>query len=245
MALYSLKFNEGLFVKERYDFVLDFLRNVANISTFNNLLVLDAGCGERGTLGRFLKEKGAQVIFVDSAPQKMANLPAQCEYKVCANATRLPLKGNKFGIILSLDLLEHLPEIKRIALIEEIARVLKINGYVLLTYSSFSSNSRAVRILFETQFKLPGINLPAWYLEHNANKPPDIHEVEDCFKKSGIGILRIQAYQGVLNIVLVGMFYSVSSKVPIPACANNLLYVIVRLFDLPPKVSFFVGGYKK
>jgi len=89
--------------------------------------ILDVGCGD-GFMSSFFKKCGKKIIAIDLVKTKR-NFPY-----VIARAENLPFKKNTFEQILCLDVLEHIKHDKLV--VEEIERVLKVNGNLILTVPS-------------------------------------------------------------------------------------------------------------
>ena len=97
--------------------------------------VLDAGCGN-GRLYDSLQELGISYLGVDISPKLIAiaqeKFP-QVEFQV-ADMLNLPFPDQQFDVVLSIASLHHVPSKKlRQQQIREFSRVLKSNGYLIIT----------------------------------------------------------------------------------------------------------------
>jgi ubiquinone/menaquinone biosynthesis C-methylase UbiE len=111
--------------REKYEVVKRYLpKRIARI--------LDLGCGT----GMFLKElaeRGEIVVGVDSAVEMLsiARKRASGASLVCADADHLPFKDRSFDVVVSVTLLQNVPE--PVVTMKEIARVLKSGGIAIVT----------------------------------------------------------------------------------------------------------------
>jgi SAM-dependent methyltransferase len=100
-------------------------------------VVLDVGCGT-GTFAADLARRGARVIALDFRPEGLARLRAEgtLAWTVRAITTALPVTTRSIDVVLALDVLEHTDDV---ASLEEIVRVLKPGGALLLTVPALPS----------------------------------------------------------------------------------------------------------
>ncbi len=112
--------------------IKDFLQPV------NGARVLDIGCA-KGRFTEFLQRRGAVTIGIDTA-EKLVCAAAEHHRKgafLTGSGTSLPFAENSIDAVIAFEVLEHIPDID--TALEEIARVLKKNGKVLVfdknTYS--------------------------------------------------------------------------------------------------------------
>jgi len=91
------------------------------ISDISYEKVLEIGCGS-GELSKYQKN----YTGIDISPKSSKF--------IVGDAQKLPIKDNSFDLILLLDLLEHTDDK---VVIEEVYRVLKPNGYVIITVPAF------------------------------------------------------------------------------------------------------------
>jgi len=98
-------------------------------------LVCDAGCGPSAHIGRYLFEKGIEVIGVDISEKcieiaKLYNPDMKFE---CADISDLPFDDNSFDGVISYYSIINTPKIYMNKLFAEFRRVLKTNGYLLVS----------------------------------------------------------------------------------------------------------------
>lgn len=106
--------------------------------------VLELGCGA-GNLAHFLHTTGVAVIGSDIAQTAIdhaRNRYPEMEFRT-HSAEELPYEDGSFDIVMSFDVLEHLPNVDQH--LREVRRVLKPSGYYLLQTPNKLSNA-----IFET-----------------------------------------------------------------------------------------------
>jgi ubiquinone/menaquinone biosynthesis C-methylase UbiE len=94
--------------------------------------ILDLGCGT-GMFLRELARRGKLVVGIDSSA-KMLGIARKrtCGASlVCADADHLPFNDRRFDVVVSVTLLQNVPE--PVATMKEIARVLKSGGVAIVT----------------------------------------------------------------------------------------------------------------
>jgi ubiquinone/menaquinone biosynthesis C-methylase UbiE len=118
--------------------------------------ILDLGCGN-GRMFDLLKEKRIIYTGVDNseklieiAKQKFINSGAEF---LVSNVLKLPFSESSFDSIVSLAVFHHIPsEQFRQDFFQEIKRVLKNNGFLILTTWNLWQNPKAVWLLFKYTF---------------------------------------------------------------------------------------------
>ena len=207
--------------------------------------VLDLGCGP-GRLGQAVEAKRAQVIFFDLNRNYLKNIKGE---RVLGDATKLPFSNRAFDYLISTDVLEHIPPLKREALLYEMARTTKEK--MVFTFSTLSKNSFGVKI-FEVWFRIFKISYPEWYVEHNAFPVPTVNFVKKVCRESGLKILSLKSYYGVIGMMLKGSVTTFLTWLRQKFCRGRissiiffyifhlvdfLAYFVFRLFDIPPYTS--------
>lgn len=102
----------------------------------NDLTILDIGCGT-GAMSQKLNTKGL-VVSADFSPLALTFSKKRGLNRLCnADAMNLPFKSESFDVIISLDILEHLPN--DCAALREYLRVLKPGGKLFATVPAYAS----------------------------------------------------------------------------------------------------------
>jgi len=117
--------------------------------------VLDIGCGA-GRDAIFAARLGFQVYGVDLSPQAIAIAREQAqaagvivEWQV-GSATQLPIPDSAIDLACDRGCLHHIPVVERPSYFAEIARVLKVNGRLLLRGAASGEDNLFNPILPET-----------------------------------------------------------------------------------------------
>jgi ubiquinone/menaquinone biosynthesis C-methylase UbiE len=138
---------QGLVYRRRQHVVLDW---IAQLGLAPGAPALDAGCGA-GHLTVALAGAGLEVVATDSSPE----MTERCARSVGragvsdhvevlrADAQRLPFPDRRFALVVALGLLPWLPD--PAAAVEELARVLELGGWLIVT----ADNRRRLNRLIE------------------------------------------------------------------------------------------------
>lgn len=121
--------------------------------------ILDLGCGN-GRLVELFKDKDVEYIGVDSSEKLIEaakNHYPEAKFQA-ADALNLPFPENFFDKVFSVAVLHHIPSKEfRIQFLEEIKRVLKPKGLLVLTVWNLWQKKTAWKLLFKnTCLKLIG-----------------------------------------------------------------------------------------
>jgi SAM-dependent methyltransferase len=134
--------------------------------------ILEVGSGSAGVT-TFLK---FPVTGVDTAFERTADIATPYLMPVAASAAALPFEDGSFDIVLSLEMLEHLPaEIRRDAL-SEMYRALKPGGRMVVTFPADESAAKLDRKLNDAFQRRHGQDHP-WSIEHIREGVPATPEV--------------------------------------------------------------------
>lgn len=104
-----------------------FIKAIERIPNIKNLKILELGSG-RGFLTKYLKDKGLDIMGSDfnkfnlKLAKKINNI--NLDY---INALNINYPDNTFDMVISTELIEHLPDVNKH--IKEIKRILKLGGY--------------------------------------------------------------------------------------------------------------------
>ena len=115
--------------KMKIAFFLNPLKSFIYKSTPVSSLVLDVGCGG-GSLA-WLKNKGCTVIGCDFSLSSLKIASKVYDSVVLSDAGYLPFVDDAFGVVISADLLEHVPHPDKDKVILDMKRVLKKGGVTL------------------------------------------------------------------------------------------------------------------
>jgi len=121
--------------------LIDFIKD----NNFKDKLVLDVGCGF-GWLEFYLKNQVKEIIGIDFDRENIKTCKKYIKEKnvrfEVSDALNLPIKTESVDVVISSELLEHLPKDSEIIFFNEIFRVLKKDGVLYLTtpFNNFWSN---------------------------------------------------------------------------------------------------------
>ncbi len=107
--------------------ILNFLKSHIR----NKGKILDAGCGE-GRFARYFIEKGFNLIGMDFSEEyvRLAKKKIGKGKFVVGSVTNIPFKDNSFDYIFTVDVLQHVPDLRQA--LSELYRVLKKEGVLIV-----------------------------------------------------------------------------------------------------------------
>lgn len=108
--------------------------------------VLDIGCYD-GTISKLIKENGNAVVgaeIAESAAAACRKRGIKCV--VCDVEKKLPLQDKSFDVVFAGEILEHIFDTDHF--LGEIRRVLRPDGYAVITTPNLAALSRRLRLLF-------------------------------------------------------------------------------------------------
>jgi SAM-dependent methyltransferase len=182
----------------RYHRVLDELEDVWR----DDLRVLEVGSGSGGVAAYV----NHPIVGVDTRFDRTAlNVQPNLE-PVEASATALPFDDASMDVVLSLEMLEHLPAPDRRRVLAELYRVCVPGGRVVLTFPSGEGARVLDRWLNDSFRARNGIDHP-WVIEHLEEGVPDRGEVERELTALGADV-RVGRHYSVPAFVLVQGLYS-------------------------------------
>jgi len=117
-----------------YDYSRKIWPEVIDFVDYISGRILDLGCGN-GNLTAYIKNKGLNVIGVDVSQELLNIAKKKCKAEfIKADMTKLPFNNDYFDNILVIASFHHLEDNEsRIKALNEIKRVLKPSGHVLMS----------------------------------------------------------------------------------------------------------------
>lgn len=113
--------------------VSDDFRAKAILEFFGDLkgkTILDAGCG-KGRFSRMMAQKGAEVTGIDLSEGLLREAKKSgTGIYLQSSATALPFPDNTFDCVLSVEVIEHVPDVEKSII--EMVRVLKKGGRIII-----------------------------------------------------------------------------------------------------------------
>jgi ubiquinone/menaquinone biosynthesis C-methylase UbiE len=85
-----------------------------------NELVLDAGSGS-GEISRYASKLGGKVVSLDISKSYLSRVTRSVNSLVCASSDALPFRSQTFDVVISSDVIEHIPAYNRV--LSEVYRV--------------------------------------------------------------------------------------------------------------------------
>jgi len=119
-----------------------------------NTLILEAGCGY-GHKCIYFNNYGASVVGIDIVKKPLRVLNSYLKtrsnlqvFTVAGDVTKLPFRGNVFDVVTSFGVIEHFrKEEEVIETLKEASRVLRNDGFLVLSIPNFASTFRNKLVL--------------------------------------------------------------------------------------------------
>lgn len=185
---------EGYHHIRRLESTLNFLKKLND-----NLLILDAACGDGIQAENIIKEH--KLVGIDLSPSRIIRARNRVKEAIFMNGNlyHLPFKCNIFDVAILGEILEHLHEPKEV--LEEINRVLKHNGYIIV---DIPSKSNIIDIILRFLGKNPMWGL---YVDKSHVAFYDMHSFVNILKSSGFKIIDIRGSPCIrYNLPLLRIF---------------------------------------
>ena len=179
-----------------------------------NIPVLDIGAFDGYILGKFKKDIDFVpfLLDIDIEGLKIAKTKGICP--LLASGTHIPLKNNSVGLVLCLDVIEHIYDDR--ALIKEITRILKKDG--ILVFTTPIPDRKLVFFMNAEQMK-------QIHLQWGHVKPGyTFQELQYLFKVANLNIVFISQYFNILNRYLYYLLFN--CHLPIPHRIKQVLFKI-------------------
>jgi len=167
--------------------VEEFINSISNI---RNLKVLDAGCGE-GILVEKYRKQGIDIIGLDSSYES--------DYVEKGDVLNTGYKDNSYDIVFFLDVIEHLCFVDQEKALKEIKRILKPQGYLILSVPNLSHLASRWSFLRNGRLKRT-----ANIHKHPGDRP--IKEYMDIFNHRGYKIVARHPIQLTLPVSIERFF---------------------------------------
>jgi SAM-dependent methyltransferase len=146
--------------------------------------VLDLGCGSGLYCNEFSRRGAKTVIGIDLNRNALIKMGGQKgllgSYFVCADAEFLPFRKAVFDVVLSVEVLTHIPPAVRSRVFADVVRVLKNDAFIFFSlHNTFRLQlSRWLR-LQKAKDAYPTSNLTVWPLsEEKARSELAIHDLQ-------------------------------------------------------------------
>jgi len=137
---YRVEFKIGEFELPRIEKIIDMVPT--------NKRILDIGCYD-GTISQLIKEKNNVVIGLDMSMNALNMAKKKGIECVSSNADNLPFKDKSFDIVVASEIIEHIFDTGKF--LDEINRILKSNGELILTTPNLALLDNRLRLLLGLQ----------------------------------------------------------------------------------------------
>jgi 2-polyprenyl-3-methyl-5-hydroxy-6-metoxy-1,4-benzoquinol methylase len=196
---------------------LDFIRQELSALPLKGARWLDAGCGS-GVFARELALAGASVIGVDASPRMLDEARARTfghgmsvDFQAVNTVEQIPLPAEQFDGVICLSVIEYVDD--PIAVVNELYRLLKKGGKVLVTVPNCWSLSRAYQRAVRSIGLPVALNLHDYLTvsRHSFTK----QEVEQMMESAGFQQTRLRMFSTVMPKLLsptgLGAIWSVTA----------------------------------
>ena len=159
--------------------------------------VLDLGCGTGIWLDRLAGQFGIRGVGLDISKLSLSTAARQGvdgNRYVCADASHIPVRSGTFGIVTSLDALEHVAD--QDAFLQEIGRVLKPGGRVFLWSINRSQQ-------FTWNWILAKLGMDVFErVAHEPARLPDPVTVVDQLDAAGLSVESLHYFNAFFTLAL-------------------------------------------
>lgn len=179
---------EKIPVKGRLRIVIE----LAKKQNLKNKTIVDVGSSNGLLAYHLLAQRPKKYIGIDPSPQAVdfaKKKIKKAEFSV-STADKLPLKDETADVALMFDVIEHVPPNGEVNALQEVYRVLKPNGKLLLS----TPNNNLLTNLLD----------PAWFLGHRHYKP---NQLKKFLEKSGFRINSLEVRGGLWFSVYLILLY--------------------------------------
>ena len=171
-------------------------REVRSVVTPVEGPMLDVGCHSGTFTEDILKKiKTKEVYGIDISPSAIALAKKRIPHGhfEVSDAAKLPFKDNFFEAVFCLEVLEHVDNPQEV--LNEIKRVLKVNGYVVLLVPTDNK-------LFKIVWFLWTLVYPVWRHAHVQSFTHD--NLEQVSKKAELEVVKVRTFNlGMLKLIVL------------------------------------------
>jgi len=170
-----------------------------------DLEIVEVGAGSAG-ITEFLRHR---VTGVDTAFERTAERTSPYLEPVEARAEDLPFPDGRFDVVLSLEMLEHVPADRREVALSEMLRVLRPGGRMVV---SFPADETAARLdaWLNTRFRRTTGQDHPWAIEHIRHGVPSTAEIVGVLERlDGAGRVEVRRHMSAASFRLVHGLYTV------------------------------------
>jgi SAM-dependent methyltransferase len=210
----------------RYDAVFALLRDRWR----SDLRVLEVGSGSAGAT-EWLEHP---VVGVDTAFERTSERGTAMLERRPGSASELPVENASFDVVLSLEMLEHIPQADRRSALREMLRALRPGGRLVVTFPADATGERLDRWLDGAYRKVHGEPHP-WVREHIEAGLPRSGEMQDLAAEvAGPGAsIRLDRHMTPSSFRLVHGLYGARRWFPLTwVLGLHSRLVVAALFEL-------------
>ncbi|MCP4255721.1 MAG: class I SAM-dependent methyltransferase [Candidatus Scalindua sp.] len=177
-------------------------------SNLKNKRIINIGSGPGVDIEFLANENEVHAVDISEVALRYAKTKRMIVHNIDLNKSSLPFDDNYFDVVIATDILEHLFDPKK--LLFEIRRLLKVDGFAILSVPNHFYWKRRLSILFGKG----GVVLPF----HNSNEYDYFH----------IRFFTVKGWEGLLksvNFTIVERFYDQFNNVPrgLPSSIDKIL----------------------
>ncbi|HEY8581492.1 MAG TPA: methyltransferase domain-containing protein [Capillimicrobium sp.] len=189
----------------RYGMVIDQLRDLWR----DDLEIAEIGSGAAG-ITEFLDHP---VTGVDPAFERTGDKANPRLTRVEGTATELPFADASFDVVLSLEMMEHLPAEAREPALREMLRVIRPGGRLVVTFPAGATAARLDAWLNAAYRRRHGKDHP-WAVEHLANGLPEAEDIARLAASTGARRVRLRRHAWAPAWQLQQLLFSVEWGYP-------------------------------
>ncbi len=185
---------------QRYETVRELAEELRRLAQTKVLSILEVGANEHQILGQLLPND--EILYSDvELPEELLADP----HFVIVDATDMAeFADEQFDLVVALDVLEHIPNENRLAMLGEMNRVARHACVVCFPYDS-RANREAERRANE-QYSVIFGNPHIWLLEHIKNGLPSISDTEAALESQGLFYFHfehgdVQVWEEMIKII--------------------------------------------